>query len=202
MSEQVIQNLMQTAEQASKVREQYFSLQGEMLTLVGRTAAVSLARGGKILFMGCGEDAFLCKAAAHVFINGIDLNRPPLPALAFTGESQFSSSDAPQDGGYAAQLKALGSSGDVLVVVSSNGGSRLLNAMKEAKRKEMTVVGLFNESAGDGAHFCDYHMIVPTKDAALASEIHLSVIHAICKVVDYYLFEAVVELGPYLNDPV
>ncbi|XPV76948.1 MAG: SIS domain-containing protein [Desulfovibrio sp.] len=200
MSEQVLKKITQQATRASQLREQYYSLQGEMLTLVGRTAAVSLARGGKIVFMGCGEDAYLCQAGAHGFVNGLSMSRPPLPALAFTGDSFYPNGEAPQDGGFSAQLRALGNSGDILIVVSSAPCSRMLEAMKEAKRKEMVVVGLFNDKPGDAAHYSDFVLNVPSSDLAIVSEINLAAIHSLCDLVDYYLFDAVMELEPYLAE--
>ncbi|MEG6551276.1 phosphoheptose isomerase, partial [Desulfocurvibacter africanus] len=76
----------------------------------------------------------------------------------------------------------------------------VLAALRAAKEREIVTVGFTGASGGAMLPLCDYPVLVPEKITALIQEIHIAVGHLLCELVDYYLFEAVSELTPYLNE--
>ena len=47
---------------------------------------------------------------------------------------------------------------------------------------------------------CDYTLHVKSPNTPIVQEVQIAVGHMLCRLVDHYLFEAVVELQPYLED--
>ncbi|MEF3697008.1 SIS domain-containing protein, partial [Desulfolutivibrio sp.] len=95
---------------------------------------------------------------------------------------------------------ALGARGDVLVGISTSGNSpNILEAMRAARDKGMITVGLAGQN-GEIVPLSDFALLVPHATTALIQEIHIATGHLLCRLVDYYLFEAVMELRPYLDE--
>lgn len=202
MSTEALELVLEHAREGAELRERFFRENGHLLVLVGRALAVCLARGGKILFCGNGGSAADCQHLAAEFVNRFQLERPPLPALALTTDSSILTAIGNDYGFelvFAKQVQALGRPGDVLVGLSTSGNSpNVVAAMRLAKEKGLTTVGLAGKG-GEIVSLCDHALLVPHAVTALVQEIHITAGHLLCKLVDYYLFEAVVELKPYLE---
>ena len=80
---------MDHAAAGTALRERYFAEHGPEVVEVARHVAVSLARGGKVLFCGNGGSAADSQHLAAEFINRFELERPPLPALALTTDTSI-----------------------------------------------------------------------------------------------------------------
>ena len=101
---------------------------------------------------------------------------------------------------FAKQVQALAAPGDVVVGISTSGNSpNILAALRAARDKGCVAVGLAGRN-GAIVPLCDYALLVPHDRTALIQEVHITIGHLLCKLVDHYLFEAVVELGPFLED--
>ncbi len=46
---------------------------------------------------------------------------------------------------------------------------------------------------------CDILLLAPTAHTPLIQEIHIAAAHLFCRLTDYYLFENVAALSPYLQ---
>jgi D-sedoheptulose 7-phosphate isomerase len=100
---------------------------------------------------------------------------------------------------FTKQVKALGSEGDVLVSISTSGQSgNVLQAMESAREKGLITVGLAGRDGGRMKDLSDFLLLVEHSNTALIQEVHISVGHLLCRLVDYYLFEAVDSLQPYI----
>jgi D-sedoheptulose 7-phosphate isomerase len=87
----------------------------------------------------------------------------------------------------------------VLVGISTSGNSpNVIAAMRLAKEKGMTTVGMTGKN-GEIVQVSDLAILVPHTVTAYIQEIHIACGHLMCKLADHYLFEAVVELKPYLE---
>ncbi len=136
--------------------------------------------GKKVIFIGNGgSNAIASHMAADISKNG------GVRALAFN--------DAPtltmlgNDFGYhqvfAKQLEFYGFSGDVLVAISSSGGSaNILAAAAKAKEKAMklfTFTGMVKTAENKLREMGELNFIVPSTDYGLVEIAHLSLIHSI-----------------------
>jgi D-sedoheptulose 7-phosphate isomerase len=161
-----------------RLRERFFKDNAERVVEIARTMAVALARGGKIMLCGNGGSAADAQHLAAEFVNRFMIERPPLPALALTTDTS-----------------ALTAIGNDYAFDQAN----VIAAVDAARAKHVVAVGLTGGSGGELGPRCHYLLNVPDKTTALIQEVHIAVGHMLCRLVDYYLFEAVTELTPYLE---
>ena len=198
MSEKALRKIMDHAREGLRVRESFFEENAQNLVDIARVMALALTEGGKLLFCGNGGSAADCQHLAAEFVNRFKLERPPLPAIAITTDSSILTAignDYGFDLIFVKQVQALGLAGDILVGISTSGTSRnVLAALREAKNRGLTTIGMCGQMTGEMEPLCDHLISVGSKDTALVQEVHIASGHMLCHVVDHFLFEAVMEL--------
>jgi D-sedoheptulose 7-phosphate isomerase len=153
-----------------------------------------ITAGGKLLLCGTGASAAQAQHVAAQFIGRFERERPGLAALALTADSAVLTSVA-DEGDYAQifakQVRALGNPGDLLLVLSHQGGSpTLLAAVDAAHEQDMTVIAFTGNGGGLlGARLAetDVHICVPHERAVRIQEVHSLALHCICDAVDLQL---------------
>ncbi len=156
----------------------------EALLAAIELAASALRRGNQVLFCGNGGSAAQAAHLAAELSGRFYLERDPLRAQALT-ENVPALTAVANDYGYefvfARQLLALARSGDVLVALSTSGGSpNILRAIETARRIGIKTIGLTGERGTRFASACDVGFVVPAADTARIQEIHLLLGHIIC----------------------
>ena len=149
----------------------------------------TLAAGRTVFFAGNGGSA---AHAQHIATEYVVRYRPiarrAAPALALSTDSSLltaAGNDLGFDAIFARQVEAHGRPGDLLVLVSTSGGSpNLLRAAETARRLGVRTVGLLAKGGGALGALVDHAVIVPTDDAGLAQEIQLAVDHFVCALVE------------------
>ncbi|THB70104.1 MAG: SIS domain-containing protein [Desulfovibrio sp.] len=202
MSENAKQMILTYSQQGCELRERFFQDSAELVVEAARTMAVTLARGGKILFCGNGGSAADAQHLAGEFVNRFMLERPPLPAIALTTDTSILTAIGNDYGFkqvFSKQVQALGDQGDVIMAISTSGNSEnIIEALRVARDKGLITMGLAGLTGGEMAPLCDQLICVPDKSTPLIQEVQISIGHLLCRLVDYYLFEAVQELQPYM----
>ncbi len=161
----------------------------------GRVAALmleSLRAGGKILFCGNGGSAADAQHLAAELAGRLRLDRPGLPALALTVNASVLTAVA-NDFGYEAvfarQVEALGSTGDVLVGISTSGSSpNVVRALEAARSRGLTTVSLIGGRGGPMADLSDVTIEVAVTGTQHIQEAQIAVGHAICQIVEAEMF--------------
>lgn len=149
----------------------------------------TLAAGRTVFFAGNGGSAAHAQhIATEYVVRYRPVTRRAAPALALSTDSSLVTA-AGNDLGFASifarQVEAHGRNGDLLVLVSTSGGSaNLLRAAETAKRLGVRTVGLLAKGGGALGKLVDHAVIVPTDDTALAQEIQLAVDHFVCETVE------------------
>jgi D-sedoheptulose 7-phosphate isomerase len=119
------------------------------------------------------------------------MERPGLPAQALTDPCTITcwANDYDFDTVFSRQVDAHGKKGDVLVAISTSGNSKnIVNAIKKAKEKKMEVIGLSGKGGGMMNGLCDLNIVVPSENTARIQECHITIIHAICELVEKEMF--------------
>ena len=100
-------------------------------------------------------------------------------------------------------MEALGRKGDLLLGISTSGNSaNVLAALRAARSAGLFTVGLTGQDGGEMGALCHILLEAPSGHTPLIQELHIAAGHLFCQLTDYYLFENVTALTPYLqSDP-
>ena len=150
--------------------------------------------GGRVLICGNGASGALAQYLAALMIGGMERARPELPALAL-GTDAATLTAVARRGEYAdvfaAQVRALGSAGDALLLLSSNGNAiNLVRAAQAAHEREMSIIALTGHGGGELGRMLretDVHVSVPHDSTPRIHEAHLLVLHCLCGSLDQQL---------------
>ncbi len=147
----------------------------------------------KVLLCGNGGSAADSQhIATELVIRMNKADRAALPAIALTTDTSMltaGGNDIGFDNIFSRQIEALGNSGDVLIAISTSGKSENINrAVKEAKKKGMTVIGFLGKGGGSSKDIVDVPIIIPSNDTQRIQEGHITVAHIICGIVENEMF--------------
>src|SRR6266542_4030589 len=144
--------------------------------------------GHKILAFGNGGSAADAQHLVAEFVGRFEAERRGLPAIALTPDSSVVTSIA-NDYGYervfSRQIEALGQKGDVAIGISTSGRSRNVEAgLAAAKERGMVTIALTGRDGGQMGLDADIHLNVGETSTARVQEVHITILHAICSLVE------------------
>ena len=161
---------------------------GDMLTRC-------LLDGHRILCGGTGAAAANAMYLAALLVNRYERDRPGLPAIALGSDPvQLGAAlaDHGDTGALVRQLRTLGQAGDILVLFTNSATATMADPLIEAVRdRDMTLLLLDDEDTTafiDQLTESDLEIAVPVSNAASCQELHLSMVHCLCDIVDLHLF--------------
>ena len=161
----------------------------------GRAMADCLQQEGRILSCGNGGSAGDAQHFSSELLNRFEMERPGLPAIALTTDSSTLTSianDYDFNEVFARQIRALALPGDVVLAISTSGGSdNIIRAIEAAHDRGARVVALSGRNGGPMAlklGQADIEIRVPAEVTARIQEVHLLVIHCLCDLIDHQLF--------------
>jgi len=172
----------------TEVAESVGNLLGAEVEALAREVSEVLGRGGNLFFCGNGGSAADAQHLAAEYVVRFNKDRRPLSALALTTDSSILTAGANDFGFekvFSRQLEALGKRGDLLFLHSTSGESEnLLHAARVAGPLGIRTVAFLAKGGGRLASLVDHAIIVPTDSTPRAQEIHLTLGHIICELVE------------------
>jgi D-sedoheptulose 7-phosphate isomerase len=154
----------------------------------------SLEAGGTIYFCGNGGSAADAQHMACELAGRFLLERSGLAAAALTTNTSSLTAignDYGFDQVFARQLEGLGVPGDVLVAITTSGGSpNVLRAVHAARRLGMTVIGMTGLKGVRFAALCDHALVTPSVTTPRIQEGHIAMGHVLCELVERGMFPA------------
>jgi D-sedoheptulose 7-phosphate isomerase len=182
-------------EDSARLKQESSKLLGAPIARAVGLMRDSLKAGGKILACGNGGSAADAQHFAAELVNRFERERAPLAGLALTTDTSTLTSIG-NDYGYELvfekQLRALGRKGDVLLAISTSGGSAsVLAAMRAARELGVAIVALTGNGGGKMTALLgagDVHICVPHTRTMRIQEVHLLVLHCLCDGIDSELF--------------
>lgn len=86
---------------------------------------------------------------------------------------------------FARQVEALGRPGDIALGISTSGQSaNVLRALETARAQGLTTIALTGCDGGEAGRLAEIHVNVPEPIVARVQEVHATVLHLICELVD------------------
>jgi D-sedoheptulose 7-phosphate isomerase len=148
----------------------------------------ALRAGKKILTCGNGGSACDAMHLAEELVARYRSNRRTLPALALVADASVMSciaNDFGWDEVFARQVESHGRAGDVLAVFTTSGQSENINrALRRARERGVTTVGLLGKGGGAALPLCDHAVVVASDNTARIQEAHGLLLHLICEAVE------------------
>jgi D-sedoheptulose 7-phosphate isomerase len=184
----IIDNLVR---ESLLVKEAFFKKNSEQILQAAEQLATCFASGHKILIFGNGGSAADAQHMAAEFVNRFKIERAPLRALALTTDSSILTSignDYSFDEIFSKQIQAMGQKHDTAIGISTSGNSpNVIKAMDAARNAEMFTMGF----SGRGGAIVDSSAMVFCVESdvtARIQEVHITLIHVLCELVERILF--------------
>ncbi len=147
-----------------------------------------LENGGTVLWMGNGGSAGDAQHLSAELVGRFQHERRALRSLALSTDTSLMTAIANDYGFeriFARQLEALAGPGDVVVAISTSGGSKNVCAgAVAARRRGAAVVALTGQGGGALGELCDLLIAVPSPVTARVQEVHILIGHLVCELVD------------------
>jgi phosphoheptose isomerase len=150
--------------------------------------AGALKRGGKLLIFGNGGSAADAQHVAAELVGRFQRERVALAAVALTTDTSVLTSianDYAFDRVFARQVEGLGRAGDVAFGISTSGSSpNVVAALAVARGLDMQTIALTGGDGGAVGRAAAIHVNVPSKATARVQEVHRTLLHVICAIVE------------------
>ena len=147
-----------------------------------------LAQGGKLLLMGNGGSAGDAQHIAAELIGRFKKERRAIPAIALTVDTSTLTAlgnDYGFDTVFSRQIEALARNGDVVVGISTSGNSEnVVRALKKANALGAETIGLLGNNGGKIKEIANLSIVIPSNDTARIQEVHITIGHIICELIE------------------
>jgi len=174
------------------LKSRFAAEQGEQVVAAAEMLAGVLKAGGRVFLFGNGGSAADAQHLAAEFVNRFQVERPPLAALALTTDTSILTAVANDYDFvqvFAKQLRALGRAGDLAVGISTSGASaNVVEGLNAARELGMRTLALSGGDGGPVAQAAELALAVPSRDTPRIQEVHITVGHVLCDLVDFQLF--------------
>jgi len=148
----------------------------------------AFGRGAKVLIFGNGGSAADAQHFACELVGRFLRNRRALPAIALTPDTTTLTAIANDygfDQVFVRQLEALGGQGDVAVAISTSGASaNVLAGLQYARSRGLKTIAFTGGNGGPVGAAADVHVNVPHDVTPRVQELHRTLIHAVCDVIE------------------
>ena len=161
--------------------------QADVLRVVDLLAA-AFRHGRRVLVFGNGGSASDAQHFAAEFVGRFQKERRAVAAIALTTDTSILTAignDYAFDRVFARQIEGLGESGDVAIGITTSGGSKnVLKAFTVAKERGLTTVAVTGRDGGEAGRIADVHLNVPDRSTARVQEVHRTLLHVMCEVIE------------------
>jgi D-sedoheptulose 7-phosphate isomerase len=178
-------------EESANLKKEFVYEYAEDIVNLGILIGKRLKLGNKLLICGNGGSAADSQHFAAEVVGKFEKERKGFSAIALTTDTSALTAignDYGFDKVFSRQVEALGQKGDILIGISTSGNSKnVIEAVKVAKGLGIFTVGLLGKDGGQLKDLVDKAFIVRSNNTARIQEVHITFIHAICRVLDLYL---------------
>jgi D-sedoheptulose 7-phosphate isomerase len=148
----------------------------------------SIKKGNKIVLFGNGGSAADAQHMAAEFIGRFMKERKSFPAIALSTDSSIITAignDYSFEKIFSRQAESLVKKGDVIIAISTSGESKnILEGMKTSKKLGAKIISLTGENGIKMEKNSDIFLNVPSTITSRIQEVHRTIIHIICEMVE------------------
>jgi D-sedoheptulose 7-phosphate isomerase len=177
-------HLLELAELAQTVSDLF---DAQIQTLAVEITSV-LEGGGRLFFCGNGGSAADAQHLAAEYVVRFTRQRKAMSAVALTTDTSVltaAANDFGFESVFSRQLEALARPGDLLFLHSTSGESEnLIRAADSARELQVHTVAFLAKGGGRLAERVEKAFVIPTQSTARAQELHLTLGHILCDLVE------------------
>ena len=178
----------QVLRDAARLHERVAGESVDAVVAVADALLTAFGNGAKVLIFGNGGSAADAQHFACELVGRFLRERRALPAMALTADATAITAIANDYGFdriFVRQLEAHGRRGDVAIGISTSGSSaNVLAGLQYAKLRGLTTVAFTGGTGGPIGAAADLHVNVPHDLTPRIQEVHRTLIHAVCDVVE------------------
>lgn len=149
----------------------------------------------KLLCIGNGQSGLIAMQFSLLMLHKYQHDRPGLPVICLNENANLISAIA-EDSTFSAifskQISALGSPGDILLVISSDGkANNLVQSIQAAHNRDMNVIALSGQNGGNMTALLqpqEIEMCIPSDEPILIQQAHMMITYTLAELIDYQLF--------------
>jgi len=161
---------------------------GKPIEIAAKLCINGLTNGNKILIFGNGGSAADAQHIAAELVGRYKTERKGLPAIALTTDTSAITAIA-NDYGYLRvfdrQVEALANEGDVVIGISTGGGSaNVISALRLANDLGCKTIGFSGRDGGEFNTLCDVNLIAIAEDTPRIQEMHILIGHTLCHLIE------------------
>ena len=149
------------------------------------------AAGGKVLLFGNGGSAADAQHMAAELVSRFARERRALAAISLTTDTSVLTAignDYTFDRVFVRQIEALGRRGDVAFGISTSGASpNVVRGLETARALGLRTIALTGREGGAAGAAAEIHINVPDASTARVQEVHRTLIHVICELVERHI---------------
>jgi len=182
------ERIKQICKESVEVKEVAFEKNADVIQKVSEKIIECFNNGNKLLLFGNGGSAADSQHIAAEMIGRFQKERKSLPAVALTTDSSILTAlgnDYSFDIIFARQIEGLAKEGDIAFGISTSGNSKnVVKGLEKAKEMGVNTMSLTGGDGGKIAQLSDLGIVVPSKITARVQESHITIVHAICELVE------------------
>lgn len=180
----VLNQILELSSQLKKLS----SSQAEVIVRIAQICIKAIKSNHKIIWCGNGGSAAQSQHLAAELVGRYKINRPAMNSISLTVDSSNLTAignDYGYDVVFSRQLEGVGQKSDVLIGLSTSGNSKnVVLAFKQAKKMGIQTIALVGEKGGAMQDLADLSLCVPATTSAHIQEMHITVGHLICDLIE------------------
>ncbi|MGE3276893.1 MAG: SIS domain-containing protein [Vicinamibacterales bacterium] len=173
---------------AAAAHERMAVTRAGVIAEAGAAVAAAALGGHAVLAFGNGGSAADAQHFVAELVGRFVAERRALPAVALTTDTSILTAvgnDYGFERVFARQVEALGRPGGVAIGITTSGRSpNVLAGLAAARAAGMTPIALTGRDGGPAGEAAAIHVHVPEDVTARIQEVHATVLHLICEIVD------------------
>jgi D-sedoheptulose 7-phosphate isomerase len=173
--------------QAAAAAHERMAADVSAIVAAAEAIAAALKSGRSVLVFGNGGSAADAQHFAAELVGRYEKERKAWPAVALTTDTSALTAignDYGFDRVFARQIEALGRNGDVAIAISTSGKSpNVLRGLEVANDRGLVTIALTGRG-GDAGKIARLHVRVDEERTARTQEVHATILHAICELVE------------------
>jgi D-sedoheptulose 7-phosphate isomerase len=161
---------------------------GKPIEIAAKICIDSLKKDGKVLIIGNGGSAADAQHIAAELVGRYKTERKGLSAIALTTDTSTITAIA-NDYGYLhvfnRQVEALANEGDVVIGISTGGGSaNVISALRLANDLGCKTIGFSGRDGGEFNALCDVNLVAIAEYTPRIQEMHILFGHILCHLIE------------------